>query len=174
MSAYGEQLAVLSRQDGIQKELEDCGEDMERMSQLLDELQAGFLPPGRSGPGGLAGLSVCTVPSRWSGQVGASCKNVDLHACPTPHQGDIGCHTGTHCVGPLLAALTYACRVTCKCWLQELSGRAAELDTKLLDKKIDQMMPELGFAPDDNDRLVASYRCTCSDCHFPAGHLHCL
>ena len=46
----------------------------------------------------------------------------------------------------------------CNACVQELSGRAAELDTKLLDKKIDQMMPELGFAPDDNDRLVASYR----------------
>ena len=48
----------------------------------------------------------------------------------------------------------------CNACVQELSRRAAELDTKLLDKKIDQMMPELGFAPDDNDRLVASYRCS--------------
>lgn len=42
-------------------------------------------------------------------------------------------------------------------FLQELSGQAAELDIKLLDKKVDQMMPELGFTSDDNDRLVASY-----------------
>lgn len=41
--------------------------------------------------------------------------------------------------------------------MQELSGQAAELDIKLLDKKVDQMMPELGFTSDDNDRLVASY-----------------
>ena len=27
----------------------------------------------------------------------------------------------------------------------------------LLDKKIDQMMPELGFKAEDNDRLVASF-----------------
>lgn len=39
MSAYGEQLAVLQRQEGIQKELEECGEDMDRMSALLDELE---------------------------------------------------------------------------------------------------------------------------------------
>lgn len=45
---------------------------------------------------------------------------------------------------------------------QELSGQAVELDIKLLDKKVDQMMPELGFSSDDNDRLVASYR------HVPA------
>ena len=32
-----------------------------------------------------------------------------------------------------------------------------DLDIKLLDKNIDRMMPELGFGPDDNDRLVASY-----------------
>lgn len=31
------------------------------------------------------------------------------------------------------------------------------MDVNLLDKKIDQMMPELGFMPQDNDRLVASY-----------------
>lgn len=32
-----------------------------------------------------------------------------------------------------------------------------DLDIALLDKKIDQMMPELGFRPEDNERLVASY-----------------
>ncbi len=32
-----------------------------------------------------------------------------------------------------------------------------DLDLDLLDKKIDQMMPELGFKADDNDRLVASF-----------------
>lgn len=40
---------------------------------------------------------------------------------------------------------------------QELTGQAKELDIRLLDKKVDQMMPELGFTADDNDRLVASY-----------------
>ena len=79
MSAYGEQVQLLTRQEEIQKGLEECGEDMERMSELLDELQ-------------------------------------------------------------------------------ELNSKAADLDVKRLDKKIDQMMPELGFSPDDNDRLVASYR----------------
>ncbi|BDA42998.1 probable energy-dependent translational throttle protein EttA [Coccomyxa sp. Obi] len=78
MSAYAEQMALMNRQEEIQKGLEECGEDMDRMSALLDELQ-------------------------------------------------------------------------------ELSGQAAELDIKLLDKKVDQMMPELGFTSDDNDRLVASY-----------------
>jgi ATPase subunit of ABC transporter with duplicated ATPase domains len=41
--------------------------------------------------------------------------------------------------------------------LQELTSAAADLDVSLLDKKVDEMMPELGFGPDDNDRLVASY-----------------
>ena len=79
MSAYGEQVELIARQEQIQKELEDCGEDMDKMADLLDELQ-------------------------------------------------------------------------------ELTSKAADLDVKRLDKKIDQMMPQLGFSPDDNDRLVASYR----------------
>ena len=41
--------------------------------------------------------------------------------------------------------------------LNELSKVAVDLDINLLDKKIDQMMPELGFSLEDNDRLVASY-----------------
>lgn len=41
--------------------------------------------------------------------------------------------------------------------LNELSKVAIDLDINLLDKKIDQMMPELGFSLEDNDRLVASY-----------------
>ena len=36
-------------------------------------------------------------------------------------------------------------------------AQAVDLDVVLLDKKIDQMMPELGFKADDNDRLVASF-----------------
>ena len=43
--------------------------------------------------------------------------------------------------------------------LSDLQSRGVDLDVKLLDKRIDQMMPELGFSSDDNDRLVASYRC---------------
>lgn len=43
--------------------------------------------------------------------------------------------------------------------LNVLSEKVKDLDVSLLDKKVDQMMPELGFGPDDNDRLVASYRC---------------
>jgi len=79
MSAYGEQVELIARQEQIQVELEGCGDDMDKMSELLDELQ-------------------------------------------------------------------------------ELSTKAMDLDVSRLDKKIDQMMPELGFTPDDNDRLVASYR----------------
>ena len=78
MSAFSEQLHVIERQEAVQRELEECGEDMERMGDLLDELN-------------------------------------------------------------------------------ELSKVAVDLDTNLLDKKIDQMMPELGFSLEDNDRLVASY-----------------
>jgi hypothetical protein len=54
--------------------------------------------------------------------------------------------------------------------MQELTGKAADLDVTRLDKRIDRMMPELGFSPDDNDRLVASYRralshfASCSGC----------
>lgn len=77
-SSFEEQMRVVKRQEEIQKSLEECGEDLERMSALLDELS-------------------------------------------------------------------------------ELSKVSVDLDTSLIDKKIDQMMPELGFSPDDNDRLVASY-----------------
>lgn len=45
--------------------------------------------------------------------------------------------------------------------LNTLNSKALDLDISLLDKKVDQMMPELGFSPEDNDRLVASYRCGC-------------
>jgi ATPase subunit of ABC transporter with duplicated ATPase domains len=41
--------------------------------------------------------------------------------------------------------------------LQELTAKAAALDVGTMDKKVDAMMPQLGFGPDDNDRLVASY-----------------
>lgn len=41
--------------------------------------------------------------------------------------------------------------------LEKLNAAAVDMDVQLLDKKIDQMMPELGFMPQDNDRLVASY-----------------
>ena len=43
--------------------------------------------------------------------------------------------------------------------LNELQSQADTLDVSLIDAKIDRMMPELGFKPEDNDRLVASYRC---------------
>ena len=55
--------------------------------------------------------------------------------------------------------------------------RGTDLDTALLDKKIDQMMPELGFSPEDNDRLVASYRrarragAACSPVHVCADRM---
>lgn len=38
--------------------------------------------------------------------------------------------------------------------LNDLSVKAVNLDVKLLDKKINKMMPELGFGKEDNDRLV--------------------
>jgi len=41
--------------------------------------------------------------------------------------------------------------------LDKLNSKAVDLDVTLLDKKIDQMMPELGFKAADNDRLVASF-----------------
>ena len=43
--------------------------------------------------------------------------------------------------------------------MSELESQSVEVDVNLIDKKIDQMMPELGFSLEDNDRLVASYRC---------------
>jgi hypothetical protein len=41
--------------------------------------------------------------------------------------------------------------------LDKLNSKAIDMDVTLLDKKIDQMMPELGFKQADNDRLVASF-----------------
>lgn len=40
MSAYGESVELLARQEAIQKELETCGEDMDKMSALVDELDS--------------------------------------------------------------------------------------------------------------------------------------
>ena len=39
-SAFGEQMAVAARQEEIQRGLEECGEDMERMAKLLGALCA--------------------------------------------------------------------------------------------------------------------------------------
>jgi ABC transporter len=41
--------------------------------------------------------------------------------------------------------------------LSRCCPQAVDLDVDKLDKNIDRMMPELGFSPEDNDRLVASY-----------------
>ena len=41
--------------------------------------------------------------------------------------------------------------------LRSPAKQAVDLDVDKLDKNIDRMMPELGFSPEDNDRLVASY-----------------
>ncbi len=48
--------------------------------------------------------------------------------------------------------------------LNVLTSKVVDLDISLLDKKIDKMMPELGFGPEDNDRLVASYRFAAHPC----------
>lgn len=74
-SAFAEGMAVLQRTEEIQKELEDCTDDMDRMSELLDELD-------------------------------------------------------------------------------KLSNKAVDLDMASIDKRLDQMMPQLGFKPEDNDRCV--------------------
>jgi ATPase subunit of ABC transporter with duplicated ATPase domains len=74
-SAYAEGMAVLQRTEEIQKELEDCADDMDRMSDLLDELD-------------------------------------------------------------------------------KLSNKAVDLDMATIDKRLDQMMPQLGFTPEDNDRCL--------------------
>lgn len=39
--------------------------------------------------------------------------------------------------------------------LADITADVVDLDVKLLDKKIDKMMPELGFSKEDNDRLVS-------------------
>ncbi|KAJ9523392.1 hypothetical protein QJQ45_005295 [Haematococcus lacustris] len=41
--------------------------------------------------------------------------------------------------------------------LDKLNTKAIDMDVTVLDAKISQMMPELGFKPEDNDRLVASF-----------------
>ena len=52
--------------------------------------------------------------------------------------------------------------------LGELQSKAEDLDIALIDKKIDSMMPELGFSPEDNDRLVRMLRAP-TLCAAPAG-----
>lgn len=78
MSAFGEAMQNMQRMEEVQKELDTVGDDMNRMSDLLDEIT-------------------------------------------------------------------------------ELQSRSVDVDEVLIDRKIDQMMPELGFTAEDNDRLVASY-----------------
>ncbi|XP_062007121.1 ABC transporter F family member 5-like [Rosa rugosa] len=41
--------------------------------------------------------------------------------------------------------------------LDKLQNRAQECDLSMVDAKISKLMPELGFAPEDGDRLVASF-----------------
>ena len=76
---HGGALQVLKRTEQLQQELEQCGEDMEHMTKILDELEV-------------------------------------------------------------------------------LNNSKIDLDVSVLDRNIDRMMPELGFTPEDNDKLVASYR----------------
>ena len=40
MSALGEQVELLARQEALQKELEAVGEDMDAMTRILDELDS--------------------------------------------------------------------------------------------------------------------------------------
>ena len=54
--------------------------------------------------------------------------------------------------------------------LNVLTNKASDLDISLLDKKVDQMMPELGFSQEDNHRLVASYRYHCCVLKSKYGH----
>uniref|UniRef100_A0A7R9YWU0 ABC transporter domain-containing protein n=1 Tax=Chlamydomonas euryale TaxID=1486919 RepID=A0A7R9YWU0_9CHLO len=77
-SVYEKQMQVVRRQEVISKELETCGDDMDKMQKLIDEME-------------------------------------------------------------------------------KLNRRVVDLDVALLDKKIDKMMPELGFTADDNDRKVRSF-----------------
>ena len=89
------QVKVQRRQEALQVELEQCGEDMDKMAELLDEME-------------------------------------------------------------------------------ELNKNATDLDMTLLDRNIDKMMPELGFSPDDNDQLVAAYRCVPITFHHHQGICTCL
>ena len=38
MSAFSDQLDIMKRQEAVQKGLEECGDDMDKMGKLLDEL----------------------------------------------------------------------------------------------------------------------------------------
>jgi ABC transporter len=80
-SAFAEGMAVKERTEEIHKELEECTDDMDRMSALLDELS-------------------------------------------------------------------------------KLNDKEEDLDMSVIDRKLDKMMPELGFKPEDNER-----------CDFAAGNL---
>jgi len=139
---------VAARQEAIQVELEACGEDMERMAALLDELQA-------RAPGVAADRAAAAAP---------------LPACPAAANPLTCTYCDRRCrrvtTDWAVKALSRAAARARWRWVallslravQEVNARGADLDMALLDKKIDQMMPELGFSPEDNDRLVASYR----------------
>lgn len=109
VSAFGDQVKLMKRQDEIQKELEECGEDMDRMGELL---------------------------GTWRVHIHTSLTNEDKNK---------------------LTCTLLKKHSLCADELSEMSKQAVDIDVALIDKMIDQMMPELGFAPEDNDRLVASY-----------------
>lgn len=47
--------------------------------------------------------------------------------------------------------------------MERLNSSKIDLNMDVLDRNIDKMMPELGFGPEDNDNLVASYRYVASN-----------
>ena len=53
MSAFGEQVELLTRQEALQKELETVGEDMDAMTRILDELDSLNTKVGADGSGAM-------------------------------------------------------------------------------------------------------------------------
>jgi hypothetical protein len=136
---------VLKKQEAISKELEQVGEDMERLQELLDELDKlnnaviDLDIRCGAGDGELGSWGAGELGSWGAGELGSwgPCEPPSAAAAPLPTRLSAR-PPSPHPTNPPTCPLPAPTH-------------------SLLDKKIDQMMPELGFKPEDNERLVASF-----------------
>jgi hypothetical protein len=131
MSAFGDEVDVVKRQEEIALELESCGDDMDKMGQLLGALQTLLpsLPALRPLLRGSLPVALQLRVGNWP-QGGAAW----FLFSSLPHR-------------PVSSADELAA----------LDAKSETLDVGLVDKKIDQMMPQLGFRSADASRKVGSF-----------------
>eukprot|EP00798_Chlamydomonas_sp_ICE-L_P019983 gene19983-26697_t len=146
-----DKLQIFAMQNTLTTELENVGEDMERMQQILDELdklQAKALTMDI-----LAMQNTLTTELENVGedmermqQILDELDKLQILAMQNTLTTEL------ENVGDDMERMQQILDE-----LDKLQAKALNMDVTLLDKKIDKMMPELGFKAGDNDRLVLSY-----------------